>query len=145
MALTPEQRRANFLNYQKQYYAAHKEEKKAKARARYKANPNFTKEQRKRRRLAVRKWMAKHQSQWRLKKQEERIGRPRPEVCEVCGRRNGKHGIALDHCHKTGAPRGWLCYSCNTILGHAEDNPEILRKLIDYLTARLEAPQFARC
>ena len=122
--------------YGKQYYDGHKEIIGAQRRERYKKNPpKWTEEQRERRRLAVRKWMAKHQTEWKKRRLEKKIGRPRPEACEVCGRRNGK-GIALDHCHKTGLFRGWLCFSCNTILGHAGDDPEILRKLIDYLMAR---------
>lgn len=120
--------------YGRKYYAEHKETLTAKRRAKYQSNPPvYTDEQRERRRLAVRKWMEKNQADWRRSRLEKTAGRPRPESCEVCGRRNGKHGIAFDHCHQTGAFRGWLCYSCNTILGHADDNPEILSKLIDYL------------
>jgi hypothetical protein len=60
--------------------------------------------------------------------------RPRPELCEVCGRPpNGKGTLHLDHCHATKAFRGWLCHGCNTALGWAEDDPSILRKLADYL------------
>ena len=39
----------------------------------------------------------------------------------------------IDHDHATGAVRGILCRLCNTTLGHAHDNPEILRGLIRYL------------
>lgn len=39
----------------------------------------------------------------------------------------------VDHNHKTGAVRGILCLHCNITLGHARDNPELLRKLADYL------------
>lgn len=38
-----------------------------------------------------------------------------------------------DHNHKTEKFRGWLCHSCNTLLGHAGDNIEILKRAIDYL------------
>ena len=132
--------------YHRQYYAKHKERLNARRRAKYKANPpNYTKEQRERRRLAVRKWMKKNQAAWKLRRLEKKAGRPRPQACEVCGRRNGRYGIMFDHDHKTGVFRGWLCYSCNTILGHVNDNPEILRKLIDYLMARLAVPVSARC
>lgn len=29
--------------------------------------------------------------------------------------------------------RGWLCQSCNLVLGHAKDDPQILRNAIHYL------------
>jgi len=94
---------------------------------------DWTPEQKEKRRAHVRRWMDKHQREWKQRRLEKISGRPRPETCEVCSRRNKR--IVFDHCHKTGGFRGWLCHSCNTILGHANDDPEILRKLIGYLTA----------
>jgi hypothetical protein len=41
--------------------------------------------------------------------------------------------LHLDHCHATKAFRGWLCHSCNVTLGAVEDDPNILRKLAEYL------------
>lgn len=70
---------------------------------------------------------------WRRKQRVKQAGRPRPEVCDVCGR-GGK--ICFDHCHTTGAFRGWLCNFCNVIIGLAEDNPELLKKLVAYLEAK---------
>ena len=55
---------------------------------------------------------------------------PKPEKCEVC---NGGGVICLDHCHVENKFRGWLCNSCNSALGYARDNPDILRKLAEYL------------
>lgn len=54
----------------------------------------------------------------------------RPEKCEVCGD-GGK--ICWDHDHETGGFRGWLCNRCNRTLGFVIDDPELLRKLADYL------------
>jgi Recombination endonuclease VII len=141
MKSTPERRA-----YMRAYYLEHREVHLAQAKARYKRQPPLTEEQRKRRRLAVRKWMAKHQTEYKKRRREKFAGRPMPQQCEVCGRRNGRHGgIALDHCHKTGVFRGWICFSCNTILGHCADNPEILRKLIDYLTVPSVARRSGSC
>ncbi len=39
----------------------------------------------------------------------------------------------VDHCHRTGKNRGILCRMCNTMLGSARDNPQILRAAIKYL------------
>ena len=65
-----------------------------------------------------------------LKRQEMIAGRPRPSVCEICGR-SGR--ITFDHCHNTGAFRGWICFNCNVLLGHANDDPELLERLAAYL------------
>ena len=59
--------------------------------------------------------------------------RPRPEVCEVCGCRNGSGGVHLDHNHETGEFRGWLCMKCNMALGLLNDSLDLLRALTDYL------------
>ena len=57
-------------------------------------------------------------------------GRGKPKMCELCGR-GGK--ICFDHDHKTGRFRGWICYNCNTILGLADDNAQVLQMIIEYL------------
>lgn len=65
-----------------------------------------------------------------LKLRETIAGRPRPEKCEVC---NMGTNIHFDHDHNTGRFRGWICISCNFILGYAKDNPKVLKKLAEYL------------
>ena len=65
-----------------------------------------------------------------------------PDTCEVCGRTPPPRGkrkqtpICVDHNHETGQFRGFLCHSCNLILGRADDNPAILEKLALYLRER---------
>jgi len=60
--------------------------------------------------------------------------RPRPEKCEVCGNYGKKrNGIVLDHNHKKGKFRGWLCSNCNTIIGLAKENTKTLKLLINYI------------
>jgi len=52
-------------------------------------------------------------------------------ICSVCpdpGKR-----LYIDHCHKTNRIRGLLCNRCNRAMGLFEDDPELLRKVIDYL------------
>ena len=45
----------------------------------------------------------------------------------------GGRRICVDHCHRTGVVRGFLCNKCNTILGLAGDSPNMLLKLANYL------------
>jgi Recombination endonuclease VII len=41
--------------------------------------------------------------------------------------------LAMDHNHVTGKIRGLLCDQCNRGLGMFKDNPELLRKAVEYL------------
>lgn len=60
--------------------------------------------------------------------------RVRPEFCEICGSKGGKrNGIVVDHNHKTGKFRGWLCSNCNTIIGLSDEDTKRLHKIIDYI------------
>lgn len=54
--------------------------------------------------------------------------------CGICGKSNLESGIlGVDHNHKTGKVRLLLCSACNSILGHAKENIEILEKTIEYI------------
>jgi hypothetical protein len=50
--------------------------------------------------------------------------------CACCGR---KKKLFVDHCHASGAIRGLLCLNCNTMIGHAHDDPARLRAAARYL------------
>ena len=54
--------------------------------------------------------------------------------CYICGGDNNGRTLHVDHDHKTGKIRALLCYSCNTLLGYAHDNVDILESAIDYLS-----------
>ena len=49
---------------------------------------------------------------------------------------NRRRGYAIDHNHETGEFRGILCTECNTLLGMASDNPDILQEAINYLQTK---------
>lgn len=51
--------------------------------------------------------------------------------CPICERRTGRP--VLDHDHKTGLFRGWICNDCNNALGKFEDSEEVLQRAIRYL------------
>ena len=58
--------------------------------------------------------------------------------CAICKKKisiiSSSKGLVIDHCHKTGKVRGLLCYSCNTLIGLAKENPEILKSAINYVS-----------
>ena len=56
--------------------------------------------------------------------------------CHVCAQPEGvkiAERLCLDHNHKTGEFRGWLCHRCNRLLGLAGDSPDRLIALAAYL------------
>lgn len=53
--------------------------------------------------------------------------------CATCGGTNAGKQLDVDHDHVTGKVRGLLCRRCNLALGHAQDSPEVLRRLTEYL------------
>ena len=44
-----------------------------------------------------------------------------------------KRDLAVDHCNSTGRIRGLLCARCNTAIGLARDDVDVLRSMIRYL------------
>lgn len=61
-------------------------------------------------------------------------------VCAICKRPNNLKNIRLplDHDHKTGKARAFLCHRCNSILGWVEESTEILESMIEYLVKHRE-------
>ena len=59
-----------------------------------------------------------------------------PFTCPICEKTTivGVTKVVLDHCHKTGRVRGWVCESCNTGIGRFDDSPEIVRRAITWLS-----------
>lgn len=66
--------------------------------------------------------------------------------CAICGRRppladdskplprgQASTRLHLDHCHTTGDVRGLLCGKCNTMIGLAGENPDVLLAAVEYL------------
>lgn len=54
----------------------------------------------------------------------------RPEKCEICGE---KKKLVMDHKHGEDKMRGWLCNSCNVILGKIKEDTNVLQNMIIYL------------
>ena len=63
--------------------------------------------------------------------------------CYICNRDleepksqqgQGQSSICIDHCHKTNTIRGILCKACNTAIGLFNDDINILKSAIGYLS-----------
>lgn len=53
--------------------------------------------------------------------------------CALCGDPPKRKQLALDHDHRTGRVRAFLCHPCNGALGLFRDDPERLARAIRYL------------
>lgn len=137
-----------------------KECERERARKRYATNPERKREQARkwratnleRAREQVRKWRAanperkrEQDRKWRaanLERERELSRkhqglpaptRPEPHECECCERPAWDRALHLDHDHRTGAFRGWLCTSCNTAIGKLGDDRAGLLRALAYL------------
>ena len=56
-------------------------------------------------------------------------------ICQYVMKPRGrtKDAAAVDHNHETGEVRGLLCRGCNHGIGNLKDDPEVLRRAINYL------------
>lgn len=54
----------------------------------------------------------------------------KPRACDICGE---VESLTIDHCHVSGAIRGYLCYCCNSGLGLLKDNTDYMESAILYL------------
>jgi recombinational DNA repair protein (RecF pathway) len=56
------------------------------------------------------------------------------DLCQICGERNrsGKK-LSIDHDHKSGSFRGFLCARCNLGIGFFNDSPALLESASKYL------------
>jgi uncharacterized protein with PIN domain len=106
-------------------------------------------------RAAQARWRAKNPDYYKRKAKEAReqhpdrlreirykhrygfVPPPAPANCEACSRPfsevSAHHGACVDHDHKTGAFRGWLCNDCNLSIGRAGESRDRLQLLINYL------------
>lgn len=73
-------------------------------------------------------------SQMRQKRRVFAPTHPPGSKCEICFRPFDPPGEPqYDHCHFTGLHRGWLCRSCNRMLGAARDSIDVLLNAAAYL------------
>lgn len=70
-------------------------------------------------------------------------------LCYLCGDPlpHDRHFLAIDHDHRCCPPksscarcrRGLTCHGCNVLIGHAQDDPQRLRRIADNLEAAIAA------
>jgi hypothetical protein len=58
-------------------------------------------------------------------------------ACAICQSADPKvdkfRYFCVDHCHTTNKVRGLLCNSCNTAIGHLDDNPDRMLRAANYI------------
>ncbi|MDE1854467.1 MAG: hypothetical protein KGI38_12070 [Thaumarchaeota archaeon] len=64
---------------------------------------------------------------WCGRRFRERLTLAQYGKCRICG----KDAEVLDHDHKSGAPRGMVCRSCNSMLGKIETSGQNVLLTID--------------
>lgn len=126
------------------HYAENKNHKLARLHERYHTDP-IVKEKKKK---AAKEWQTINRARYReyVTRWRHRVlgfpapTRVRPDLCECCGQKPGKHSLHLDHCHATGIFRGWLCGKCNRAIGALGDTEVGLQKALAYLRRAAAAP-----
>jgi hypothetical protein len=65
----------------------------------------------------------------------EKVAKEQNNKCKICDQQNSgrTNFLVVDHNHKTEEFRGLLCANCNTAIGMAQENIDILQKMINYL------------
>lgn len=131
-------RRERARKAERKYREANRERVNEMARARYASDPE-------RGRRSVREWRKRNPNAHRGAWLKCKYGLTLDDYdfmleaqgfgCAICGKTLAEEGkwLAVDHDHETGAVRGLLCQSCNTMLGCASDDIFILGRAIDYL------------
>ncbi len=110
---------------QRKAYDRNREDRITMAIARKKANPEDTKDRALRRTYGI------------TLKQYNAMLEAQNYQCGICATKHveGSRSSVLhvDHCHNTGVVRSLLCSNCNKGLGCFKDDPELLRKAMNYL------------
>lgn len=68
-------------------------------------------------------------------KEYEKLLKNQDSRCAICQRHQSlfKKSLHVDHCHTTLKVRALLCFSCNSMLGHAREDSSLLIKAAEYL------------
>lgn len=59
-------------------------------------------------------------------------------ICQKLSIPDVTANIVIDHDHRTGMAREWICDSCNTGIGRFQDSPEMLEKISRYIKSHMK-------
>jgi Autographiviridae endonuclease VII len=103
----------------------------ADQRRRRRTDPVYLEKERARRRKSGRKWLLETTYGITMGQYEDMLAR-QDGRCGICERRP-KGSLCVDHCHATRQVRKLLCRNCNSMLGFACDDPDVLELAAVYL------------
>lgn len=77
-------------------------------------------------------WTTKHRISF---DEGRRLLKLRNRGCSICGRKHSNRisEIHLDHNHRSGQVRGFLCGNCNRALGLLRESSQIIRAMLAYI------------
>lgn len=138
---TPSARKRKNREYQLRYLAKNPDKWREYQRLYREKNRDKLREGQRRYRIKNREKLREKERLYRPRKLDRKRAskglppptRPQPECCECCGIPSGNKALCLDHCHETGAFRGWLCTICNFGIGMLGDNEESVMLAVLYL------------
>lgn len=111
--------------WNRQYYQRNKNKIDARNRLYYKANKESIN-------TGCRNWYLKHHHNITIDEYDVMFEQ-QDGVCAICGLPQLMKRLSIDHNHQTGYTRGLLCVKCNSFIGLACDDIELLRVAIEYL------------
>lgn len=124
------QNKSKIKTYQKQWREVNKVDIREKRKKYKKEHPEIIKESKRRYRIKYRLKLNKQKRIYKMRSLGIKADRPIATNCEIC---NSSKRICFDHNHKTNKFRGWICSDCNSTIGFAREDIEILQKIITYL------------
>ncbi len=118
-----EEKKAAKAAYDKVYSEKNKEIKKERNKQHYQKNPEYRKNVKLKNKFGI-----------TLNDYNDMFA-AQSGCCKICGKHQQefKKALCVDHCHTTGKVRALLCNNCNTMIGMAFENKEILLNGIKYL------------
>lgn len=130
-----EKNHERLLKYKNAWYKKNNERLRKQARDYYAANPEKIKEYQ---RIGYLKYKDRVLDRKRYRKygitgdEFRKIAKKQKGKCPICKRKLDKNP-SVDHNHVTGKIRGLICNPCNLAIGNAEDSPDRLRAMANYL------------
>jgi hypothetical protein len=120
-------KKSNYNEYLKQYYLDNKEYINSRNRNYYHANKDWLLPKMNANRFFKKFGITQEEAKTLLDSQNG--------VCAICSTDTPTEtGWCVDHCHATGKIRGILCSKCNSGIGFLNDDPELCKRAIDYLS-----------